>query len=151
MEDTKEYIYPKVYTELNELIRNLSISEQEKIPLIFKENLKRKMDKRYNFKYDISKTVSEQNFLPQTRAMIIEMYIKYLCPEEEKEKWKKYDKYCYEKIEVEKREKYNPDNLFSNKNLEEESFNIAEKKLAVLEKENIFQKILQKIKSFFTY
>ena len=50
------------------------------------------------------------------------------------------------------REKYNPDNIFKNKNKEKEVEQIAEEITAIVEykKENFIQKLLNKIKRLFT-
>ena len=91
--------------------------------------------------------------MPETKALIIEIYIKYLVEnEDEKEAWEIYKKECLNKVEEEKKAKYNPDDIFKNnivdgkpiiEEYEEISVPVSKKK------ESFFRKILNKIKDFF--
>ena len=104
------------------------------------------MDSKYEFSIDKSKTLLEQNLMPETQALIIELYQRYFCPKEDKEKWERYNQICYEKSEEEKRRIYNPDNLFKRK---EQNSKIQSNQLIVVEKKNFIRKIIEKFKAFF--
>lgn len=117
MTNEKSLIYKKAYVELYEIIKRLTEKEKECLPRDFIKNLERDMDGEYEFKYDESKNIVEQNLLNETKALLVQMYIKYLASENEKELWGKYNKICLENIEKERRIKYNPNNLFENKKL----------------------------------
>lgn len=140
------------YTELNEVLENLSDEERSMIPTLVISNIKKNMDNKYDFRYDDDKSILEQNLMPETKSMIIQIYKKYLCPVSEKEGWKTYDKLCHEKIEKKKQEMYNPDNIFKNntinkiENDEEEKINMQ---IIEYKEENIVVKIFNKIKSIF--
>lgn len=142
----EKIIYRKAYKELYKVIEILSQNEKNKIPNNIIENIKRKMDVTYEFYIDKRKTLLEQNLMPETQALIIELYQKYLSPEEEKEKWKKYNLICYEKSEQEKRRIYNPDNIFATK---KENIEKEQKQLIVVEKQNFIRKIIEKFKAIF--
>ena len=151
---TEKKEYKKAYVELNEIIKNMSKQEKQKIPKIFIENLTNKMDKDYIFVMDNKKNILEQNLMVETKALLVELYERYLAPDEEKEFWKKYDKICLNKIEKEKEIQYSPNTLFVKKN--EENCNIINNNsiknnsLPVEVKEkNIFIKFLQIVKEFF--
>lgn len=115
MMQTKNARYKRAYTELNEIIKELSKAELEKIPNKLIRNIETNMNKEYKWEYDKSKTLLEQDLMPETKALIVEIYEKYLCPENEKEFWKEYDKICINKIEEQKKAMYNGKNIFRKK------------------------------------
>ena len=151
--------YKKAYTELNEIFKVLSSDQKDKIPLVFINNVKNNMDTNYEFKYDISKEIFEQDLMIETKALLIEIYERYLAPSEEEELWQKYDRFCLDKIENEKREKYNID-IFRDKNTinkpnlvirNENSLNEKNNNNIPVEykKQKIFNKIVNFIKGLF--
>ena len=159
----KELNYRKAYVELYEIINVLSKEQKEKIPEVFIKNIKANADTNYYFKYDITKTIFEQNLMVETFALLIEIYERYLAPFEEKEIWEKYDKICLNKIEEEKRKKYHID-VFSNintnistnvsSNNESEEYTNSQKITSnnipvVYQKETILKKIVERILRFF--
>lgn len=151
MTNEKSLIYKKAYVELYEIIKRLTETEKECLPRDFIKNLERDMDGEYEFKYDESKNIVEQNLLNETKALLVQMYIKYLASENEKELWDKYNKICLENIEKERRIKYNPNNLFENKKLVQNNVEkISNQEVAIVEyKESIFKKIWNRILSIF--
>lgn len=106
--------YRKAYVELNEIIKRMTKQEKEKIPELVIKNLEKEMDKKYKYIYDESKGLQEQDLKIETKALLVEIYEKYLASEEEKELWEKYDKICLNKIEEKKKRNYNTENLFKN-------------------------------------
>ena len=96
----------KAYTELDEILRKMSMAERNKIPKELIINIKREKDYNYIFNYDSSKDLLQQILKPETKALLVELYKKYLAPEEEKEMWKEYDKICFRIIEEEKKRNY---------------------------------------------
>ena len=153
MIQTKKELYKRVYAELFGILDTLKDEEIERIPKDVKKNIYENMDTNYRFKYDYSKKLEDQDILPETKALIIEIYIKYLVEnEDEKEAWEIYKKECLNKVEEEKKAKYNPDDIFKNhivdgkpiiEEYEEISVPVSKKK------ESFFRKILNKIKDFF--
>lgn len=146
---TKDLVYKKAYTELYEVIKKLSDQELSKIPSNFIENLKNNRDDKYNWEYDDTKKLEEQNFLVETKALIVEMYERYLCPEDKKEFWNNYDRICLNMIEEEKKKEFNPDNIFKKRN--NETANIAQKveeniNLPAEIKESFFTKVAKFLK-----
>lgn len=115
MIQTKNTRYKKAYTELNEIIKELSKVELEKIPNELIRNIEINMDKEYKWEYDKSKSLLDQKLIPETKALIVEIYERYLCPENEREFWKEYNNICINKIEEQKKEMYNGKNIFRKK------------------------------------
>lgn len=150
MTNLKNQVYSKAYVELNEIINHLSKEEQEKISQNFKENLIDKMDKEYSFNFDSEKNIFEQEYLPETKALFINLYRSYLTSE--KAFWNNYDTVCFKMIEKEKTKKYNTDNIFKNKIVKsEESEDVKiQNDLTIIEKkQNILKQVIEKIKKFF--
>ena len=98
MTKEKELIYAKAYVELYELIKLLSKEQRNQIPENFISNIYNKMDKDYLFSIDSSKDLIDQDYMLETKALIVKMYEKYLSGDDEKEFWSKYDKICYDNM-----------------------------------------------------
>lgn len=124
----RENVFPKVCTEMLEVIKYIPDSEFDKIESDFIETLYQEHDIFYEFKLDESKKLDEQELLPETYDMMAYVYRKYLCNEDEKEEFK--------------------ENLFK-KPFEVEEIKVEEiKSIAVEEKKSIFKKIIEFFKSF---
>ena len=117
MTNTKEAIYKKAFVEFNEVLKRLNKQELSKIPSQVIENIQTQMDKEYKWEYDDSKALENQDFLVETKALIVEIYERYLCEEDRKDFWKKYDELALKKIEEDKRGKYNTEELFKDKKI----------------------------------
>lgn len=142
---TKKVLYRRAYKELYEVIKQLSKNEIEKLPNDFIMNIHENMDTDYEFVYDESVGILEQNFMVETKALIIEMYRRFLIDDSQNEYWKEYDKKCFDTIETEKRAKYNPDKLFDNyKGIQETKEEKIETSLVKVE-ESFFKRILNKL------
>ena len=152
MTKEKKINYKKAHVELYEIIRHLTDGEKGRIPKAFVDSLKNNIDDNYTFQFDETKTIFEQNLMIETKALLIQMYKKYLAPKNEKELWNSYNRICLDRIDKNKKEKYNPDNLFkkvnvninyTNENLQEKHYNQLSLEIR---RQNIFQKILIFIK-----
>lgn len=152
----KSIQYKKAYVELNEILNHLSNEQRDKISANFINNISSNMDRDYKFTFDESKGILEQNLMVETEALLVEIYERYLAPDEEKELWQKYDRFCLNKIENEKKEKYNVD-VFSKKNIIEKQNLVISNKDSLNKKDNnrlpveykkgkIFNKIVNFIK-----
>lgn len=137
--------YKKAYTEVLEIIKYLPEEEYEKISKerikFFEENC----DKNYNFNFDISKSLEEQEFLRETNAIIVTLFRDFFATEKQKEKLQKILIDNEEKYQEELRKKYNPDDLFKkqeNKVIVDEKIETA---LVEVKEENILQKVFNKI------
>lgn len=114
MVQEKNKEYSKAFVELNEIINNMDEILKNKIPSKMKEAIKKAGDKNYNFAYDKTHKLSEQTLLPETKSLLSIIYSDYLCSEEEKKKWEKYDNFEKQKKEELKSKKYDTSNLFEN-------------------------------------
>ena len=143
----KKILYKKAYVELLELIKNLSKQEQNKIPKQIIDYLEKNKDTNYIFRIDENKEILEQEYMVETKALIVKLYEKFLVLENEKELWKKYDRICFNKIEEEKRNKY-PVDIFKNENnFDKENNNTTS--IIIYQEKSFFKKIIINIIKFF--
>lgn len=138
--------YAKAYKEIFEIIKHFPYEEYNKIP---KEKIKfyeENMDKNYNFTINPNIDLSEQNISKETKALIVTLYEDYFANENQKEKIKEILELNQKKAEQEKREKYNPGDLFKNQkedvnnNKEEKSVESLKEVSLIEYKENFFTK-----------
>ena len=145
MVSTKDITNDIIYIQLKEIIKRMSKQEIKKIPQNIITNIQNKPTKNDQWKYNDNKSLQEQDILPQTKAIIIQIYKKYLCKNEEKEFWEKYDRICFNMIEEEKKKKYNPHNIFNNEKINKTQS--QNHNTSIIEyKENIFMRIIRRIK-----
>lgn len=104
--------YAKAYREVVEIIKYFPEEEYVKIPKEKIEFYKNNMDRDYNFAINPEIDLSEQNISPEANAIIINLFTDYYATEKQKIKIKEILDLNQKKEEQEKREKYNPDNIF---------------------------------------
>ena len=112
-------IYSNVASELLEIFKYLDKEIKGKIPEKIEDNLEKIKNKEYKFAIDKTKELNEQKILPETRQILSIIYLKYCCSKEESDEILQENYEIKRLKEIEKREKYNPDNIFKNKKQEE--------------------------------
>ena len=124
--------------------------EVDKVPEDMREMFEECSNKEHKFKYDFSKRMDEQDFLEDTKLILAILYRDYWATPEKRKELLTKDRYNREKVEIEKRIKYNPDNLFKdkNKNVDYKVEKIENKEMTV-HKESLIRRIINKIKSLF--
>lgn len=139
--------YACAYKEVIEVLKYTKREDVNKIPkyriLLWKTNMK----KDYDFKIDKNKSLEEQNLSSEARAIIANIFKRYWATDYERQRILEKEKYDLEQIEKEKYEKYNPDDVFKNKNLKQKD-NTIENSL-IEKKETFIERIINKIKSIF--
>ena len=96
--------------------------------------------KDYEFKIDPKKPIEEQAVSDMASAIIITIFRDYFADENQRALLSEILKENSRKVEIKKREKYNPDKIFEKKTVE------LPKPAVIPKKKNIFQKILDFIK-----
>lgn len=138
--------YHKAYKEVIEILKYVPKESVNKIPKTMLETFEKKMDKDYVFNVDINKTFEEQNLLEETKDIFAVIFRDYWATPYQRERIKAKEKYDRQKIEEEKANKYNPNNIFKK---EKSKMNTVENVIPNIQmveyKENIFMKILKKI------
>lgn len=150
MTDIERTEFRKAYVELYEIIKKMSNKEIQKIPKEYIINIKNEMDRTYEFEFDDKKSILDQNFKVETKALLVELYERFLAPDDEKEIWEKYDRICIDAIEKEKQKKFLTE-VIRNKRTTEISNKENTNSLPVKCKEkNIVERFIQIIKRIFS-
>ncbi len=142
--------YAKAYTEVLEILSHFSEAEYSKIPKekinFYKEN----MDKDYIYIIDPKIDLSKQYISKEANAILISLFRDYFATEKQKTVLENLLNQNQVKLEKEKREKYNPDNIF--KKDKEEAKNVVINEMSPAEyKESIIKRIMTKILKFFHF
>lgn len=142
----------KAYAEVDKILSFMEIRYVEKIPKKMREMFKNEKLQGYEPNIDKNVPLEEQKLERKTLAILAMLNLNYWC-ENEEEKQELIMAYSHndKKRNKEIRERYNPDNIFKNRNKEKEIEQITEEITAIVEykKENFIQKLLNKIKRLF--
>ncbi len=141
--------YAKAYKEVIEILNFVPKESVDKIPQTMLDTFKAKSDQNYDFKVDINKSFEEQELLDETKAIFANIFRDYWATPYQKERIKAKEKHDRQKIEEEKAEKYNPDDLFKKKKIETEEDSEKTEKISNLPIEVKKEKLFEKIINFF--
>ena len=133
--------YSKAYKEVLEIIKHFPEDEYNKIPKEKIEFYEQNMDRDYEFAINPDIDLEEQNISKEANAIIVSLYQDYFATEEQKQKIKEILELNEKKAEQERREKYNPEDIFKNKivQAQDETNNKPTENTALVEyKENFF-------------
>lgn len=136
--------YHKAYKEVIEILKYVPQESVNKIPKTMLDTFEKKMDKDYVFNVDINKTFEEQNLLEETKDIFAVIFRDYWATPYQRERIKAKEKYDRQKIEEEKANKYNPDDIFKNK--EKDNLVVNNNLPVKIKKENFFKKLISFIK-----
>lgn len=139
--------YAKAYTEVLEILKHIPEDEYERIPKTEIQFYENNCDKNYKFIYDESLNVKDQTISREANAVIVAIYMNYFANEKQKSIINEILKQNSIKAEKEKKQMYDVNNIFKEKQkdnlLENLPIEINNKK------ENFIKKIINKIKSMF--
>ena len=139
--------YSEASVEVLDILEHMNISDLKMVSNKFIKFLKENASKNYICNLDYSKSLNDMELKKETRGLLALMYEKYWCPKEEKEEFRKKLYENEQKYQEELKEKYNPDNLFKNKDT---IVKTVEDSVAMVEyKETIFTRIKNWIKRIF--
>ena len=144
--------FHKAYKEVLEILKYMPIEEVNKIPKDMMETFLKKMDNNHDFQIDINKDLEEQELLEETKDILSVLFRDYWATNKQKEKIIAKENYDMAKLEKQKREKYNPDNIFKNNVSSERKFDkelTEEKNIALAEKKSWYVRVIDFIKSIF--
>lgn len=130
--------YSKAYKEVLEIIKYFPEKEYNKIPKEKIEYYRDNMDKDYEFTIDPTKDLYKQNISREANAIIVSLYLDYFATKEQKQKIKEILELNERKQEIEKREKYNPNDVFKKENIKADP--LAEETALVNYKESFFER-----------
>lgn len=110
------------YTEVYTILQDLDEEEYRKIPPEVIKAIEENRNLEYDFELDNDLELKEQSLLPQTKAILFNLFRDYLATPEQKEKIIKMQNEEKAKIELKKKQMYNSE-IFTN----EESRNEEER------------------------
>ena len=145
MEKTKDNVRC-AYKEIYEILKIFPKELVDRIPKYKLDYIKQNMDESYE--YNITKeTFDGKTMLDETAAILAILFRDYWATEKQKNKIINYHNTQREKIVNEIKEKYDPENVFKQRRIEQEKIDEKKENLSVVEyKENIFKKLFNKIK-----
>ncbi len=103
------------YTEVYTILQELNEEEYNKIPTEVINAIEENRNLEYNFELDEDLELKEQTLLPQTKAILFNLFRDYLATSEQKEKIIKMQNEERAKIELKKKQEYSTD-IFQNNN-----------------------------------
>lgn len=147
--------YKEAVAEVLIILEHTEESLINKIPKQLMEFWREVASKDISLVVDTSKSLSELNLKPKTKALIAMIYRNYWCTPEERKEYDKILRENEEKFQEAAREKYNPDDIFKpivrqpEVLADEPKIEKENEANIMIYKENIFMKIIKKIKSIF--
>ena len=143
-------INSEVYVDISIIIKMMPIEMKEKISKSFINFIEKNKSNNYVSNINPKIPIREQNIRKETKEMLGIIYRDYLCSNEERNKLLKQEEQEIKQYEEELRQKYDPNDIFKNKqkeyNYEKEKVNVA---MAEYKKETFIEKILKFFKSRF--
>ena len=136
------------YSEVSSFLNILLEEDRNKIPKKLRDLIENEKSKEYTPTYSYDIPIENQNISDEAIAMIALLHLNYwCCDNNEKERLNTIFDDNENKYQKELSEKYNPDNLFKNKQSKVET---VENSVAMIEyKESIFTKIKKWFKRTF--
>ena len=152
--------YANAYTEVLDILRYISKEDYEKIPKskikVFEEN----SNKNYSFKYDVDKTLEEQNV-----SEIGKMIIAILCRDYWTTNEQRYVIIKKQREAREEQERQIRERIEQNRQIKEDSLKVIDvssdldldldyargTNLEIYKEENIFKRIISKIREIFGF
>lgn len=147
--------YNNAFTEVYTILNYLDEEEYNKIPPEVINAITSNMNTKYNYEMNEKIDLAKQPMLDETRAILFNIFRDYLCEPWQKKKIIQMQNEERRKNELKKQKQYDT-NVFANKaenkaKTKEILVNLENEKKQIVEyKENIFKRIFNKIKSFFT-
>ena len=140
----------KAYTEVYKILQKLNEEEYNKIPPEIIKSIKINREEKYNYELDSTLTLKEQTMLPETKAILFNIFRDYLATPEQKSKIIRTQNQKRLENELRKQKIYNSD-IFANKQKDNVvQNNPTNKSMQTIQKEeNILKKIINKIRTLF--
>ena len=142
--------YEIACTEVLEVLNYISKEDYNKVPKDVIQVLEKNKTNDMTFLYNPWKDINEQEMSTIGRLMLASFFRDYWATPEQRAKINSFQNNKRKIIEKEKEERFDTKNLFKTKaEIDEKIENNPEKTDIIVYKDNIFKKILDKIKSIF--
>ena len=137
----------KAFTEVYEILKVTPIELTSKIPTKFRKIIEENRDKEYRFQ--LEEPFNEKDLKEETIVILGLIYRDFLASPEERDELQKKDAEELQRLEQERQQQYNMENVFQNrKNKYQEDFQ-EQTDLVVYKEEGFLRKFLNMIKSLF--
>lgn len=142
--------YSNSLYQINEILKYITPNLKARIPKRIISYFETNKSTDFNWQIDKTIPLEKQDLLPTTKEILTVLYKDYMCDDTERVKLDKTLNENEIKYQNELREKYNPDNIFKDrqKNIQTEQVK-TENTSIVTYKESFFSKIISKIKLIF--
>lgn len=141
--------YEEAYAEVIEVLNYIPLNEYKKIPKQYITFMEENSSENSSFVYNIALPFEKQNISDTAKNILGMIFRVFIIKQQKKEELNVKDKEIQKNEEIEKKMKYNPDNLFKNNNMNKEIKNSKEKNDFIEVKDSLFMKIWKKIKRLF--
>ena len=143
--------YSEAITETLDILKHTRKEDVDKISSKFMDFLNANASKTYKPELDHTKKIKDMQLKRKTKAILAIIYKKFWCNSEKQEQFNRVLKENEIKRENELREKYNPDDIFKNRNkIELQEEEQSEKtRMIIVQQEKWYQKIFNLIKNLF--
>jgi len=140
--------YSKAYKEVLEILKYVPIKDLDKLPTDMLEMFRTYQNIYYEFKIDITKSLEEQNLLVETKAILANIFRDYWATPYQRERILAKENYDTLKEEEEKRNLYNPNEIFKKRPSKQDIYN----NLPIeIKKEKFYEKLIKFIKKLLNF
>lgn len=139
----------KAYSEVYEILQLLDDEFISKLPKKFIEFIEKEKDNEYITNINPKIPLEEQNLLADTVNILAMLKLDYWSTEDEKQELLSILNQNEKEYQSELNEKYNPDNIFKNRQSIKQEQNIEETSLVPIKEKNFILKLFEKIKNMF--
>ena len=138
------------YKEVYIVLQDLNEEDYNKIPPEIIETIKENSNEEYKFVLNDELELKEQLLLPETKAILFNLFRDYLATPVQKEKILKMQSEERKKVEEKKKQNYTNVDIFKTNKHEdiEEETNNKQLQLVQIKEEGFFRKLINKIKVF---
>ena len=147
-----EWLSGSVFLQKEKYRRNILYRDYKKIPKDIILHYEKNANNNYNFKYDITRSLDEQNVSKTAKTIIAIFFRDYWATPEQRNKILNYEKYENIKEEEAKNEKYKIDDMFKkneDKLIKNTKLNNEKNMPIIPKKQKLYKKIFEKILNFF--
>lgn len=142
--------YSNSLYQINEILKYMEPNLKARIPKKFISYFENNKSQEYNWNIDKSLPLEKQDLLPTTKEILAVLYKDFICDDVERVKLEKTLSNNEIKYQEELRKKYNPDNIFKDRQKSTEYVETQKESTEIATyKESFFSKIISKIKLIF--
>lgn len=139
----------KAYSEVYEILQLLDNEFISKLPKNFIEFIENEKDNDYIININPNIPLEEQNLLADTINILAMLKLDYWSTEDEKQELLSILHQNEKEYQAELNEKYNPDNIFKNRQSIKQEQNIEETSLVPIKEKHFILKLFEKIRNMF--